>query len=296
MIPRNHKENLMNENKIAILTDSCSDVPRHILEKFNIYELPLSINYKDRSYRDRVDITPDEVYENLTKEIPTTSLPSLGEIDEIIQGIIDDGYNQIIIPVISSGLSGTYQAIKLKCQDYKNIRTKVIDTKNIALGSGFLAVYAGQLVEKKLEFDEIVEKVENKVKSSNISFSLQTLHYLIKGGRLGRVEGMIGSILKIKPIISCDKDGIYHTIAKVRGRKQSINKLIEIVQEQLKGKKNYYLAICHGYAQEEADQIKEKMLPYVEKATIYMEGQISPALGVHTGPGLIGIGCFDLDE
>lgn len=286
----------MEENKIAILTDSCSDVPRNLLERFNIYEMALTINYKDKSYRDRIDITPEEVYENLQNEIPHTSLPTIGEMNEVIEKIIADGYNQIIIPVISSGLSGTCKAIEMVCENFKNIKTKVIDTKNIGLGSGFLSVYAAQLLEKNLNFEEIVKKVENKIESSNIYFSLQTLHYLVKGGRLGRVEGMIGSVLQVKPIISCDEDGIYYTVEKVRGRKQSINKLIEIVQDKIKDKKNYYLAICHGYAQEEANKIREIMQPYIDNATICMEGQISPALGVHTGPGLVGIGCFDLDD
>jgi DegV family protein with EDD domain len=286
----------MEENKIAILTDSCSDVPRNLLERFNIYEMALTINYKDKSYRDRIDITPEEVYENLQNEIPHTSLPTIGEMNEVIEKIIADGYNQIIIPVISSGLSGTCKAIEMVCENFKNIKTKVIDTKNIGLGSGFLSIYAAQLLEKNLNFEEIVKKVENKIESSNIYFSLQTLHYLVKGGRLGRVEGMIGSVLQVKPIISCDEDGIYYTVEKVRGRKQSINKLIEIVQDKIKDKKNYYLAICHGYAQEEANKIREVMQPYIDNATICMEGQISPALGVHTGPGLVGIGCFDLDD
>ena len=286
----------MIENKIAIMTDSCSDVPQILLEKFKIYQVSLGINYKDRSYRDRIDITPDEVYGKMPKEIPHTSLPTVGEIHEVINRIISDGYTHIIIPVISSGLSGTYNAFKSACAELQNIKTEVIDTKNIALGSGFLSVYAAQLVEKHLTFDEIVKKVENKIEDSHIYYSLQTLQYLIKGGRLGRVEGMLGSMLNVKPIIACDKDGIYYTVDKVRGRKQSINRLIEIVQDKLKDKKNYYLTICHGYAQEEADKIKERMQPYVENATLFMEGQISPALGVHTGPGLIGIGCFDLDD
>lgn len=286
----------MNENKIAILTDSCSDVPLNLLEKYHIYEMALCINYKDKSYRDRVEITPDEVYGNLKNEIPHTSLPTMGEMHETINKIIADGYNQIIIPVISSGLSGTCKAIEMVCEDFKDIKTKVIDTKNIALGSGFLSIYTGQLVEKNLNFDEIVKRVEDKIKDSHIYYSLQTLQYLVKGGRLGRVEGMIGSVLQIKPIISCDKDGIYYTVEKVRGRKQSINKLMEIVQDKIKDKKNYYLAICYGYAQEEADKIREKMQPYIDNAALYMEGQISPALGVHTGPGLVGIGCFNLDD
>jgi len=281
---------------IHFTTCPCSDVPRNLLERFHIYEMALSINYKDRSYRDRVDITPEEVYENLQIEIPHTSLPTIGEIHETIEKIIADGYDQIIIPVISSGLSGTFKAIEMVCEDFKNIKTKVIDTKNIAIGSGFLSIYAAQLVEKNFNFEEIVKKVESKIEDSNIYYSLQTLHYLIKGGRLGRVEGMIGSILQIKPIISCDKDGIYYTVEKVRGRKQSINKLIEIIQDEVKDKKNYYLAVCHGYAQEEADKIKERMQPYIDNATLFMEGQISPALGVHTGPGLVGVGFLNLDE
>ena len=286
----------MNENKIGVMTDSCSDVPQNLLEKFNIYQLSLGINYKDKSYRDRIDITPEEVYKNLEIEIPHTSLPTLGEIHELIEKIIADGYKQIIVPVISSGLSGTYNAIKTACDQYDNIKTAVIDTKNIALGSGFLSIYAAQLVERNLSFEEIIKKVEDKIKTSYIYYSLQTLQYLIKGGRLGRVEGAFGSLLQIKPIIACDKEGIYYTVAKVRGRKQSINKLIEIMQEGLKDKKNYYLAVCHGYAQDEADKIRERIQSYIDKATIYMEGQISPALGVHTGPGLVGIGFFDLDD
>lgn len=286
----------MNDNKIAILTDSCSDVPQNLLEKFHIYQLALGINYKDKSYRDRIDITPDEVYENLEKEIPHTSLPSLGEIQETIEKIITDGYNQIIIPVISSGLSGTSKAIQMVCEEFKDIKTAVIDTKNIALGSGFFSIYAAQVVEKGVCFEEIVKMLENRIENSHIYYSLKTLHYLIKGGRIGRVEGVLGSILQIKPIISCDDNGIYYTVAKVRGRNQSINKMIEIIVDKIKDKKNYYLTICHGYAQEEADKIREIMKPYIDKATLYMEGQISPALGVHTGPGLVGIGFFDLDD
>lgn len=286
----------MNESKIAILTDSCSDVPQNLLEKFHIYQLSLSINYKDKSYHDRVDITPDEVYGNLDKEIPHTSLPTMGEIYETIQNIVNDGYNQIIIPVISSGLSGTYNAIRMACEEFNNIKAAVIDTKNIALGSGFFAIYAAQLIEKQESFEEIVKKLESKIKNSCIYYSLQTLHYLIKGGRIGRVEGMLGSLLHIKPIISCDDNGIYYTVAKVRGRKQSISKLIEIVKEEVKNKKNYYLAVCHGYAQEEADAVRDQIKPLIDKAVLYIEGQISPALGVHTGPGLVGIGYFDLDD
>jgi DegV family protein with EDD domain len=214
----------------------------------------------------------------------------------MIEKIVSDGYTQLIIPVISSGLSGTYNAIHLVCMEFHNLQTAVIDTKNIGIGSGFFSLYAAQLIEKQFAFDEIVKKLEEKIKQSYIYYSVQTLHYLVKGGRIGRVEGLLGSLLHIKPIISCDEHGVYYTVDKVRGKKQSIQKLMELMQEKIKDTTNYYLAVCHGYAQEEADKIKEKMQPYVDKATLFVEGQISPALGVHTGPGLLGICCFNLDD
>lgn len=287
---------VMNDNRIAVLTDSCSDVPQELLERFHIYQLSLSINYKDRSYHDRIDITPEEVYENLDKEIPHTSLPSAGEIHDMINKIIADGYDQIVIPVLSSGLSGTYKTVQMVCNEFDKIKTAVIDTKNIALGSGFFSIYAAQLVEKHMSFEEIVKKLQAKIQDSHIYYSLKTLHYLEKGGRIGHVEGLLGSILQIKPIISCDEEGIYYTVEKVRGRKQSINKLMEIVRDKIKDKKNYYLTVCHGYAQEEADEVRKEMQQYIDKSTLFMEGQISPALGVHTGPGLVGIGYFDLGD
>jgi len=285
----------MNE-KIAILTDSGSDVPMSEIEKYSIYQLSLGINYKNKSYKDRVDISPEAVYENLSVEIPKTSLPSVGEIRECIQKIADDGYDAIIIPVISSGLSGTYQAVELVCKDFPNLKTVVIDTKNIGIASGFFSIYAAHLRENGLTFDQITEKLKAKIDKSFVYFSLQTLQYLIKGGRIGRVEGMFGSLLQIKPIISCDANGIYYTVEKVRGRKQSLKRIVELLEEQLKGKTNYYLSVCHGYAQEEADQISDILKPYIERAAFYTEGQISPALGVHTGPGLVGIGFFELDD
>jgi DegV family protein with EDD domain len=282
-------------SKIAILTDSCSDIPQHFLKEFNIYQIPLIINYEKGSYRDRIDISPEEVYENLKIEIPHTSLPSVGEVYDIIENIIADGYDHIIAPVISSGLSGAYNVVKTVCNEYKNLKSAVIDTKNIGIGSGFYSLYAAKLIEKNLNFDEIVKELGYKINSSHVFFSLKTLHYLIKGGRIGRVEGTLGSILKINPIISCDNTGVYHTVEKVRGRNQSINKLIEIVKGRINTRNKYYFAICHGYAQEEADHIREIMQPYINKSKLYIEGQISPALGVHTGPGLIGIGYFNLE-
>ena len=294
--PKKERIQMMKSNSIAVLADSCNDIPQELLDKYHIYILPLMINYKDASYRDRVDITPEQVYERFQEEIPKTSLPLPETIADTFAKIKADGFNQVIVSPISSGLSGTCQAIRLLADDIEDMQIVVIDTLNIAIASGFVALYAAEQIEAGLPFEEVVSKTQAAVKQSTILFGVGTLEYLMKGGRIGKVSGILGSALNIKPIISCNEDGIYDTVAKVRGRKQSIQKLIDMTREKLGQHKNYYLSICHGDAYEEMLVMKDQLKDLVAGAKIYAEGQISPVLGVHTGPGLLGIGIMVLED
>lgn len=128
----------MNKEKIAILVDSCVDVPPKLVEKHNMYVIPLKVIYKDRVYSDGVDITAQEVYERLDIEIPTTSLPSGGEINAMFDRIKADGYEKVLAIHISSGLSGTYNSIRLLASQYEGLEIYVLDTKNIGIGSGLM--------------------------------------------------------------------------------------------------------------------------------------------------------------
>ncbi|MGO4960553.1 DegV family protein [Jeotgalibaca porci] len=286
----------MKNNKVAILVDSCNDISEELTQKYGFYTMPLVINYKDRSYKDRVDITPQEVYDSFKVEIPKTSLPLRSDIDALLDQIKADGYDNIIASIISSGLSGTYQSMHLIADDRDDLNIEVINTLNIGIGSGFVGIYAAELLEQGLDFDTVVDKTREAVSNSSVIFGLETLEYLMKGGRIGKVSGILGSALKIKPIISCNTDGIYDTIAKVRGRKQSINKMMEIARAKVGNHKNYYIALCHGDALDEMLQMKEELKDLISNAKIYSEGQISPVLGVHTGPGLLGIGVMILED
>lgn len=286
----------MKNNKVAILVDSCNDISEELTQKYGLYTMPLVINYKDRSYKDRVDITPQEVYDSFKVEIPKTSLPLRSDIDALLDQIKADGYDNIIASIISSGLSGTYQSMHLIADDRDDLNIEVINTLNIGIGSGFVGIYAAELLEQGLDFDTVVDKTREAVSNSSVIFGLETLEYLMKGGRIGKVSGILGSALKIKPIISCNTDGIYDTIAKVRGRKQSINKMMEIARAKVGNHKNYYIALCHGDALDEMLQMKEELKDLISNAKIYSEGQISPVLGVHTGPGLLGIGVMILED
>lgn len=279
----------MNEKKIAILVDSCVDVPAKLVKKYNMYVIPQKIIYKDREYLDGVDITAEEVYEKLSTEIPTTSLPSGGEINAMFDKIKADGYEKVLAVTLSSGLSGTYNYIKLLASQYDRLDIYVLDTKNIGIGAGFNAIQAAEYIKEGMDWETLKKTVTENIVNIKTVFCVDTLKYLQKGGRIGLVSALVGSSLKIKPVISCNKDGIYYTAAKVIGRRRAINKAMEIIVDFIGNHKKYNIGIVHGDALEEANRIKKELMPKLPYCNIFVEGQISPALGVHTGPGTIGI-------
>lgn len=278
----------MLNNKIAILIDSCADVPKEYLAP-NVYVLPVRILYKDREYFDRVDISPDDVYARMPGEIPTTSLPSPENVSEILDKIVADGYDTVLSISISSNLSGTFNMLRLVANEEKRVKMHVIDTKNIGIGCGAQAIYAMQLVEEGRDITYIINKVNESVSKTKIFFSLATLEYLAKGGRIGRVAAALGSLLKIKPIITCNEEGTYSIASKIRGRSNSLEECVNLATNYAKQFDKCEVMVANGAAKNEAKIVIEKVKQTILNALHVMETELSPALGVHTGPGLVGI-------
>ena len=285
-----HREDEMAEEKIAILVDSGSDVPKECRDKYSMYLAPLTIIYKDAEYRDGVDIQPEDVFARFSEEIPSTSLPSPSTVADIFKQIKADGYEKVIAVAISSGLSGTYEMFGSFGPAPEGLETYYVDTKNIGIGSGFSAIRAGELIEEGLPFAEVCREVERAARGTKLFFCVSTLEYLVKGGRIGLVAGVLGTILDLKPVISCNEDGIYYTVAKSRGRKKSLRLALDRAVEFATGAKEYNITVMHGAAQDEADALLADLKAQSPDYRISIEGQITPALVVHTGPGLIGIG------
>lgn len=280
----------MPQEKIAILVDSGTDVPAEIREKYHMYLAPLRIIYKDAEYRDQIDISAAEVFERFAEEIPTTSLPSPAVVDELFKQIKAEGYEKVVVITISSGLSGTYEMMCNFGPDPEGLEVCYIDTKNIGIGSGLTAIRAGELVEKGLSFDEVCRQVQEAAFNTRLFFCVDTLEYLIKGGRIGLVAGMLGTLLDLKPVIACNDEGIYYTVAKARGRKKSLAIALDKAVEFAQGAKEYSITVMHGAAKEEADALLAEFKRRLPNFRYAVEGQITPVLVVHTGPGLIGIG------
>ena len=285
----------MTSEKIAILVDSGCDVPETIAQADNLYVIPLKIIYQNAEYTDKLDITAEEIYDRLPIEIPKTSLPEGAYIQKIFEQIVADGYEKVLAITISSGLSGTFNSVRLVAQDFPSLETFMFDTKNIGIGAGVHAIRAAELITSGSSFDAITKVLTNEVKCSKIFFSVATLEYLQKGGRIGLVSSIVGNMLNLNPIISCNDDGVYYTVAKSRGRKKSLEKAAKLVKDFVGNHQKVRLFVAHGNAAKEALLLVDALKASIPQAIEILYGQISPALVVHTGPGLIGIGAHILD-
>lgn len=281
-------------NKIAIVTDSSCDLPQELISSLGIHLLPLRIIYKDREYRDRVEITPEEIYARFSEEIPKSSLPSPEDAVKLFSGLIEQGYTHIIGIFISSGLSGTFNMVRSVTEDMKQAVIELVDSKNLSMGAGFAVLETARELARTGDFDKALAKARDAVTRAKTFYVIKTLEYLRKGGRIGLVEGTIGDLLNIKPIISVNAEGVYYTHRKVRGRSKSVQELVAIGQEVMQGRR-YDIAIVHGNAPEEARTVFDQFRAMANVREMFFD-QISPVLAVHTGPGLVGMILSEVAE
>lgn len=272
--------------KIALITDSACDLDLNTLKENNINLLPLRIIYSNGDYRDRIDISPQEVYDNLEKEVPKTSLPSAQETEDILNKLEQEGYTHVICISISSGLSGSFNALRLALEDHPKLTSFVYDSKILAYPQGEIVLEVAKLIKEGKSYEEIIKEIPEIRKRVIGYFTINTLEYLKRGGRIGRLAGTVGELLNLKPIITTDEDGVYYNVAKVRGRKQSLSKMTELLKGYLaKGKCE--VAVLHAGCEDEAIKYMNSLKDLTNVVSIKI-AEISPALGIHGGPGLIG--------
>lgn len=285
----------MNKEKIAIVVDSGTNVPDEYVTRYGIRVLPMVVIYKDKTYLDQLEITCEEVCERFKDEIPSTSLPSPQMAYDAFEKLKEEGYEKVIAVCVSSGLSNTYNMVCGVAQDMEGLEIEVIDTKNIGIAAGLTAIMTAELVAQGKSFKEVCEKVRASVEETKIFFCVSTLEYLQKGGRIGFVSSLLGSALNIKPVISCNEEGVYYTVSKVRGRAKQLATAVNLVAETAKNFTKCNIAVAHAVAQEEADKVVAALKEALPQHVNVLEGPISSALAVHTGPGLIGIGIQKMD-
>lgn len=280
----------MNSAKTAIMVDSGCDISQEFIEQYDIKVLRLKVLYGDRMYSDGLDIDPLEVYRRFPQEIPTTSTPNMYEVSELVNEIKSEGYEKIIGITISSGLSGTYNAVAMAFEE-GDIETFAFDTKNISIGAGLLAMWAAKKLSEGWTFEAVKHGLNDKINDSKVFFYMDTLDYLRKGGRISPAVAIVGKALNLKPIISCNEKGTYYTVSKIRGQHKGLEKLMDSLKDYI-GDKKAYLAIMNGDGTRYLDIIRARIKEMFPQCEVVVDKQITATMAIHTGPGLIGVGVL----
>lgn len=267
--------------KIAILTDSASNIEENISE--GIFVVPLYVNFDTESKKDLVEISPVELFERMDKENASTSAPSIDDFAEKIKFIKELGYTKILAIGVSQALSGSYNAMRIALED-GDMDYVLIDSKNITMTEGLLVMYAKSLVTKGLGIDEISKNVKGKIKDLRLFATVSDLKYMIRGGRLSAVEGLLGGTLRINPVLTIEEKGTIGNYKSVMGRKRAVNFIARETQKALAEADGYYLALAYGKDVKDIADIKEKLGDLIKGADLYIESSVTAVLGCHSGP------------
>lgn len=277
----------MSEHKIALLTDSTCDLSDEDLNEHGIRMIPMRIVYEDREYRDRLDITPQQVYDSLTEEVPHSSLPLPEDVMDCLDGLKSEGYTDVLYISVSSGLSGSSQMMRVLAEQYNGLDIHVLDTRTLSMGLGFLVLEAAKTLRETGDLQAVLERVKKIRSETKAFFVIPTLKYLRMGGRIGTVAAVLGTTLNLKPVITVSNEGKYVTAAKVRGFQHAVARMEQLVVKHF-GCQSVHLAIVHGDACEAAKTLNDRLHQVLDVVQSHLR-QISPVLGVHTGPGLLGL-------
>lgn len=282
----------MNPQKIALLTDSCADLPPRAVEEYgNIFVVPLRILCEDGEYEDGVNICGADIYRRLkTGELPQTSLPAGEQVERVLRQIAAAGYDGVIAVMLSGGLSGTYNLVRLAAEECGgSLPVRAFDSVSGSLGEGMTVLQLAEDIRAGMDWVELTERrAPHLIANTFPFFSVDTLEYLQKGGRIGKVTATAGTLLQIKPIITFAADGQLQSIAKVRGRHQVIDKLVELVVQRHRNCRRYNLAVANGGAAEAMAVLRQKLTAALPAYDHIWEGEIDGTLSVYIGDGILG--------
>ena len=276
----------INGENVALVTDTSCDLDDALLAKYDIRTICLRLTTSQGEYRDRLEISQDELYKILETEVPKTSLPLPEDVSELYRSLKAEGCDRILHVSISSGLSGTYNMVRMIAEDFAPMPIHVVDSKTLSCGLGLLVLTAAEALQTGATVEEVISLIERTRATQLGTFVIRTLEFLRKGGRIGLVEGVVGSLLQIKPVIFVNDDGVYQTLVKGRGFSKALSAMTEEFFQRYTGKK-VRLAIVHGNAYEEALKLRDAFVERLQPISS-MVSPVSPCLAIHTGPGLLG--------
>jgi len=269
---------------VRIVTDSSSDIPRSVLDELGITVVPLTISFGEQSFRDGIDLTADEFYGRLasTKDLPKTSQPPPALFEHAYSHLVTQG--EVVSVHLSAKFSGTVETARQVAAQVAGDKITVVDTRSASMGSGLCAIAAARAAKAGGTREECAAAAEHVAGRLHIAVAFETLEYLRRGGRIGRAQAFVGGLLRLQPILTV-KDGEAFPVTRVRSRAKALEEIA--LWKDLANITD--IGVFHTTTPEEAAALAERARREAPQATIY-EGRFGPVLGVHGGPGMIGVG------
>ncbi len=273
--------------KIALVTDSTAYLPKDVLDKYNVYVIPLSVVFENDSYREGVDITTADFYKKVKTEenLPTTSQPAIGELVNLYESLSKD-YDAIISIHISKGLSGTFEASQTAGKMVENIQVYSIDSTITTIPQGFLVMEAGEMIKEGIKVEEIIDVLKSYTKNMTAYFMVADLSHLQRGGRLSGAQKIVGSLLNIKPVLHIT-DGQIKPFEKIRSKKKALKRILSLLEQDALNKTIKKVAFIHANNEEGALELERAFkdkYPHIETYISYF----GPVIGTHLGEGALG--------
>jgi DegV family protein with EDD domain len=276
--------------KVAIVTDSTADLPPELVEELGVTVVPLQVIFGNEAYREGVEITTEEFYERLVKSrpLPTTSAPSVGDFQEVYERLLEE-VDSIVSVHIGAKLSGTVQAAHAARQSLaKPERIEIVDSQAVSVAIGFVVMEAVEAARAGAKLAEVKAAAESAAQRTHVRFMLDTLEYVRRGGRIGRARAYLGTLLRVKPILSF-REGEVYPEERVRTRVRGLERIIQWAVRHQKVKR---AVVAHATTLDEAESIRERLAMAFPSVKVYLI-RFGPVLGTHGGPGTIGVGIME---
>ncbi len=276
-------------SSIALVTDSACDIPEHIMDKYQIHMIPLKITLDKSTYLDKITIKPDRIYRLIgeNKISVITSQPGPVEFTELYRFLLNH-YDSVISLHLSSQLSGTWNSAFKAASSFNDRTIHVIDSKNLCSGLGLLVLKAAEAIASGKNCEETLKIIEESTSRTKIFVSLETLEYMIRGGRISPLKGKMAKLLNLKPLISLDPEGKGIHYGNACGKRGNLKKILNTSRSLLSEKGIEKYAVVHAHAREGAEDLAERLKEIIKQDPEYIM-DISTVIGINSGPGSIAV-------
>jgi DegV family protein with EDD domain len=278
-------------HKVAIVTDSISSMTQAMGREYGVHVVPIHILFGAQAYLDGIDLFAPQFYQKLNgnKQLPTTSQPTAIDFSECYRKLV--GQTEAIVSIHASGkVSATVDSARAASKELADLPIHVVDCRTLSMGQGLVVIAAARAAAEGKSAKEIVQLVENLSAKTNVIFTVETLEYLRRGGRIGGATALLGTALKIKPVLHI-AEGQVEPLEKPRTRKRAVGRLIDLMGERVASSNSVHAAVLHCAAPADAERLADRVAQEFNCVEL-ITAEAGPTIGTHGGPGTLGIAFY----